>query len=73
MTWPINVAEELRDAQLLDELNRSIDYYTLILNQLSYKALILRHGVLRAMFQLMSPSLTKNRRCVFRGKSKVGN
>lgn len=62
MTWPINVAEELRDAQLLDELRKSIDYTSLISAQLSYKAIILRTGALRAMFQLMSPALTKTRR-----------
>lgn len=62
MTWPINVAEELRDAQLLDELRKSIDYTSLISAQLSYKAIVLRTGALRAMFQLMSPALTKTRR-----------
>lgn len=62
MTWPINVAEELRDAQLLDTLKKSIDYNSLILAQLSYKAAILRSGALRAMFTLMSPSLMKSRK-----------
>ncbi|KAK4697069.1 hypothetical protein P7C70_g8269, partial [Phenoliferia sp. Uapishka_3] len=62
MTWPINVAEELRDAQLLDELKKTIDYTTLITSQLSYKASILHSGALRAMFQLMTPSLSKTQR-----------
>lgn len=62
MTWPINVAEELRDAQLLDELTKSIDYNSLIDHQLAYKAAILRTGSLKPMFQLMSPALAKSRR-----------
>ena len=48
MTWPINVAEELRDAQLLDELKKTIDYTSLITAQLAYKSSILRSGALRA-------------------------
>ena len=63
MTWPINVAEELRDAQLLDELKKAIDYTSLIAAQLAYKASILRSGALRGMFQLMTPSLSKTQRC----------
>ncbi|KAI5476063.1 hypothetical protein MNV49_000435 [Pseudohyphozyma bogoriensis] len=62
MTWPINVMDELLDAKAQDELVASMDYYTLITAQLSYKAAILQSGALRAMFQLMSPSLGKNRR-----------
>lgn len=62
MTWPINVAEELRDAQLLDTLKGAVDYNSLISGQLSYKASILRSGALRAMFTLMTPSLTKTRK-----------
>lgn len=63
MTWPINVAEELEDAKLKDELRANVDYESLLSAQRDYKAVILRTpGVLRAMFQLMSPSLTKGRR-----------
>lgn len=62
MTWPIDVAEELRDAKILDELKKSSDYTSLITAQMSYKATILRTGTLAAMFQLMSPCLTKSRR-----------
>ncbi|KAM0754978.1 timeless-domain-containing protein [Meredithblackwellia eburnea MCA 4105] len=62
MTWPINVVEELRDAQEIDQLTRTIDYTSLISAQMSYKAAILRTGSLRAMFQLMSPSLSKTQR-----------
>ncbi|GAA5823835.1 hypothetical protein JCM5353_006373 [Sporobolomyces roseus] len=62
MTWPINVAEELRDAQLLGELKQSIDYTTLTNAQLSYKADILRTGSLRQMMNILGNSLGKNRR-----------
>lgn len=63
MTWPINVVEELQDAKMKDELRAGIDYDSLLTAQREYKSVILRtNGVLRAMFQLMSPSLTKNRR-----------
>jgi len=62
MTWPINVAEELRDAQLLGELKQSIDYTTLTNAQLSYKADILRNGSLRQMMNILGNSLGKNRR-----------
>ncbi|CEQ41477.1 SPOSA6832_03222, partial [Sporobolomyces salmonicolor] len=64
MTWPINVAEELRDAQLLGELKQTIDYSTLLNAQLSYKSEILRSGALRQMHIILGNSLAKNRRCV---------
>ncbi|GAA5927146.1 hypothetical protein JCM1841_006062 [Sporobolomyces salmonicolor] len=62
MTWPINVAEELRDAQLLGELKQTIDYSTLLNAQLSYKSEILRSGALRQMHIILGNSLAKNRR-----------
>lgn len=62
MTWPINVAEELRDAQLLDELSRPIDYASLVAHQLAYKHSLLRAHALRPIFQLMSPCIAKSRR-----------
>lgn len=64
MTWPIDVAEELRDAKILDELKKSTDYTSLISAQLDYKATILRTGALASIFQVMSPSLLKTRRFV---------
>lgn len=76
MTWPINVAEELRDAQLLDELKKTIDYTSLITAQLAYKSSILRSGALRAMFQLMTPSLSKTQRCATvtaQGRDEAGS
>ncbi|GAA5903525.1 Tof1p [Sporobolomyces salmoneus] len=62
MTWPINVAEELRDAQILGELKQSIDYTTLTNAQLSYKSAILRTGALRQMMKILANSLEKSRR-----------
>jgi len=64
MTWPINVAEELRDAQLLGELKQSMDYTTLIQAQRSYKAAILKDNVLKHMMIILANSLSKSRRCV---------
>ncbi|GAA5906718.1 hypothetical protein JCM8208_006366 [Rhodotorula glutinis] len=62
MTWPINVAEELRDAQLLGELKQSMDYTTLIQAQRSYKAAILKDNVLKHMMIILANSLSKSRR-----------
>ncbi|GAA5880461.1 hypothetical protein JCM16303_005390 [Sporobolomyces ruberrimus] len=62
MTWPINVAEELRDAQILGELKQAVDYTTLINAQLSYKSAILRNGSLKQMMIILANSLEKTRR-----------
>ncbi|GAA5852706.1 hypothetical protein JCM8547_002595 [Rhodosporidiobolus lusitaniae] len=64
MTWPINVAEELRDARLLGELKSGMDYTTLISAQMSYKAVIVhaKEGVLKHMMIILANSLSKNRR-----------
>ncbi|BGP23540.1 replication fork protection complex subunit Tof1/Swi1 [Rhodotorula toruloides] len=62
MTWPINVAEELRDAQLLGELKQSRDFTTLIDAQRGYKASIIKEGVLRHMMSILAGSLQKGRR-----------
>jgi replication fork protection complex subunit Tof1/Swi1 len=66
MTWPINVAEELRDAQLLGELKHSMDYTTLIAAQMSYKGVIVhrKDGVLKHMMIILANSLSKSRRFV---------
>jgi replication fork protection complex subunit Tof1/Swi1 len=66
MTWPINVAEELRDAQLLGELKPSMDYATLIAAQMSHKAVIVhrKEGVLKHMMIILANSLSKSRRFV---------
>ncbi|GAA5909890.1 hypothetical protein JCM6882_002043 [Rhodosporidiobolus microsporus] len=64
MTWPINVAEELRDAKILGELKPSMDYATLIAAQRSYKAAIIhrKEGVLKHMMVVLANSLSKSRR-----------
>ncbi|GAA5969681.1 hypothetical protein JCM11641_008004 [Rhodosporidiobolus odoratus] len=64
MTWPINVAEELRDAQILGELKQNMDYTTLIDAQMSYKAAIVhrKDGVLKHMMIILANSLSKSRR-----------
>ncbi|GAA5935882.1 Tof1p [Sporobolomyces koalae] len=62
MTWPINVAEELKDAQILGELKQAVDYTSLVHAHLSYKAAILRHGALRQMMNILGNSLSKSRR-----------
>ncbi|GAA5975641.1 hypothetical protein JCM10908_005228 [Rhodotorula pacifica] len=62
MTWPIDVAQELRDAKLLGGLKAGMDYATLIAAQRSYKAAILKEGVLRHMMVILASSLQKSRR-----------
>ncbi|KAK4058290.1 Topoisomerase 1-associated factor 1 [Microbotryomycetes sp. JL221] len=62
MTWPINAHEEILEAKSQGELQASRDYHTLLNAQRQYKNSILRTGCLRAIFQLMSPSLAKSRR-----------
>lgn len=62
LTWPIPVLAELHSAQKLDELEKSLDYTSLITAQLEYKAIILRTGVLPGFLGIMGPSLEKNRR-----------
>ncbi|TKA58341.1 hypothetical protein B0A53_00079 [Rhodotorula sp. CCFEE 5036] len=62
MTWPIDVAQELKDAKLLGGLKAGMDYATLIAAQRSYKAAILKEGVLRHMMIILANSLQKSRR-----------
>lgn len=57
MTWPIDVAEELRE--LDEELDRGTDYTQLTLSHLNYKAALLRPGVMEALFGILLPPLTK--------------
>ena len=57
MTWPIDMAEELRE---LDEaLDRGTDYTQLTLSALNYKAALLRPGVMQALIGIMLPPLAK--------------
>ncbi|KAF4603011.1 Topoisomerase 1-associated factor 1 [Pleurotus pulmonarius] len=57
MTWPIDMAEELKE--LDDELDRGTDYTQLLLSHLHYKAALLRPGVLQAMLGILLPPLAK--------------
>lgn len=57
MTWPIDMAEELRE--LDEELDRGTDYTQLTLSHLNYKAALLKPGVMQALFGIMLPPLTK--------------
>ncbi|KAF9495210.1 timeless-domain-containing protein [Pleurotus eryngii] len=57
MTWPIDMAEELKE--LDDELDRGTDYTQLLLSHLHYKAALLRQGVLQAMLGILLPPLAK--------------
>ena len=57
MTWPIDMAEELRE--LDEELDRGADYTQLTLSHLHYKAALLRPGVMQALFGIMLPPLAK--------------
>ncbi|KAG8943281.1 Topoisomerase 1-associated factor 1 [Tulasnella sp. 424] len=60
MTWPIDVAEELKE--LDDELDGKTDYTTLIEAQRSYKAAMLRPGAIAALFSIMVPPLAKSKK-----------
>lgn len=63
MTWPIDVVEELREADMQDEKPEGqIDYSSLLAAHLAYKAAILRTNSLNALFRLLLPSLEKDRR-----------
>jgi hypothetical protein len=58
MTWPIDVAAELKEME--DEPPTVTDYGSLLAAQLDYKATILRSGVLlQKMMALVLPSLAK--------------
>jgi hypothetical protein len=59
MTWPIDVAEELKE--LDDEMDGSTDYTTLIEAQRSYKASLLRPGAIAALFAVILPSLAREK------------
>jgi len=59
MTWPIDLAEELKE--LDDVLDRGTDYTTLLQSHLQYKAALLQPGVMNALFGLVLPPLSKPR------------
>ncbi|OJT12212.1 Topoisomerase 1-associated factor 1 [Trametes pubescens] len=58
MTWPIDLAEELKE---LDDVNdRGTDYTQLMLAHLNYKAALLRPGVLQALLAITLPCLSRD-------------
>ncbi|KAF8607094.1 timeless-domain-containing protein [Ceratobasidium sp. AG-I] len=60
MTWPIDIAEELKE--LDEQHDEKTDYATLILAQLHYKEVLLRPEVLKALQNLMMPCIAKDKR-----------
>ncbi|EKM57133.1 uncharacterized protein PHACADRAFT_142335 [Phanerochaete carnosa HHB-10118-sp] len=58
MTWPIDVAEELKE---LDEvLDKGTDYTQLLQSHLYYKAALLKSGVMEALLGIVMPCLAKD-------------
>jgi replication fork protection complex subunit TIMELESS/Tof1/Swi1 len=60
MTWPIDVAEELKE--LDEEVDVGTDYTLLLRAQLSYKAELLRPDVLKAFLAIIAPPMAKSKR-----------
>ncbi|EPQ50778.1 timeless-domain-containing protein [Gloeophyllum trabeum ATCC 11539] len=60
MTWPIDLAEELKE--LDEDLDKGTDYTQLLTSHLHYKAAILKEGVLEAMFGIVVPCITKDKK-----------
>jgi replication fork protection complex subunit Tof1/Swi1 len=60
MTWPIDMAEELKE--LDDELDQGTDYTQLLLSHLNYKAALLKPGVMQALFGIVLPPLAKSQK-----------
>ncbi|GBE89890.1 Topoisomerase 1-associated factor 1 [Sparassis crispa] len=58
MTWPIDLAEELKE--LDEEYDKGADYTQLLLSHLNYKAALLRPGVMEGLLGIMIPCLTKD-------------
>jgi replication fork protection complex subunit Tof1/Swi1 len=58
MTWPIDLAEELKE--LDEELDQGTDYTQLLLSHRSYKAALLKPGVIRSLFGIVLPPLAKS-------------
>ncbi|EGO01257.1 hypothetical protein SERLA73DRAFT_51065 [Serpula lacrymans var. lacrymans S7.3] len=57
MIWPIDMAEELKE---LDEnLDKGTDYTQLLFSHLTYKAALLKPGVMAALFGILLPPLSK--------------
>lgn len=60
MTWPIDLAEELKE--LDEEFDRGADYTQLLQSHLHYKAALLRPGVMQALFNILLPCLAKDKK-----------
>jgi replication fork protection complex subunit Tof1/Swi1 len=57
MTWPIDMAEELKE--LDEEYDKGVDFTQLLHSHLIYKAALLRPGVIHSLFALVLPPLAK--------------
>lgn len=60
MTWPINLAEELKE--LDDELDKGTDYTQLLQSHLDYKSALLRPGAIEALFGILLPCIAKEKK-----------
>ncbi|EIN14680.1 timeless-domain-containing protein [Punctularia strigosozonata HHB-11173 SS5] len=58
MTWPIDLAEELKE--LDEQLDKGADYTQLLLSHLHYKAALLKPGVFKALIGIVFPCLAKD-------------
>lgn len=58
MTWPIDLAEELKE--LDDDYDKGADYTQLLLSHLHYKVAVLKPGVMQALFGIILPCLAKS-------------
>ena len=57
MTWPIDLAEELRE---IEEMDERTDYTQLLQAHLAYKAALLKPGVMQALFGIILSCLSKD-------------
>lgn len=62
MTWPIDIAEELKE--LDEQHDEKTDYATLVLAQLHYKEALTRPEALKALQNVMLPCIAKDKRRV---------
>ncbi|KAG9103444.1 Topoisomerase 1-associated factor 1 [Ceratobasidium sp. 370] len=60
MTWPIDIAQELKE--LDEQYDEKTDYATLVLAQLHYKDALSRPEVLKALQNILMPCIAKDRR-----------
>lgn len=58
MTWPIDMAEELRE--LDDEHDKNADFTHLLESHLYYKAALVRPDIMKALFNIIIPPLSKS-------------